>query len=95
MNPLLGRLQPYPFEKLRALNAGVTPNPALSPINLSIGEPKHPTPAFVRETLAGALDGLAAYPATAGTPALREAIAAWIARRYSVPVPDAATQVPR
>jgi N-succinyldiaminopimelate aminotransferase len=93
LNPLLGRLQPYPFEKLRALHAEVTPAAGLSPINLSIGEPKHPTPAFVRETLAGALDGLAAYPATAGTPALREAIAAWLMRRYALPALDPATQV--
>jgi N-succinyldiaminopimelate aminotransferase len=93
LNPLLGRLQPYPFEKLRALLAGVTPNPALRPINLSIGEPKHPTPALVKAALAGALDGLSAYPATAGTPALREAIAAWLMRRYALPALDAATQV--
>jgi N-succinyldiaminopimelate aminotransferase len=93
VNPNLLKLQPYPFEKLRALLAGVTPNPALSPINLSIGEPKHPTPELVKAALAGALDGLAAYPATAGTPALREAIAAWLARRYSLPPLDATTQV--
>ena len=93
MNPLLGRLQPYPFEKLRALLAAVTPNPALRPINLSIGEPRHPTPALVKLALAGALDGLSGYPATAGTPALREAIAAWLVRRYALPALDAATQV--
>ena len=93
MNPLLGRLQPYPFEKLRALLAGVSPNPALRPINLSIGEPKHPTPELVKAALAGALDGLSAYPATAGIPALREAIAAWLMRRYALPALDAATQV--
>jgi len=93
LNPLLGRLQPYPFEKLRALLAGVAPNPALRPINLSIGEPKHPTPELVKAALAGALDGLSAYPATAGTPALREAIAAWLMRRYALPALDAATQV--
>ena len=93
MNPLLGRLQPYPFEKLRALLAGVSPNPALRPINLSIGEPKHPTPELVKAALAGALDGLSAYPATAGTPALREAIAGWLMRRYSLPALDSATQV--
>ena len=93
MNPLLDRLQPYPFEKLRALLAGVVANPALAPINLSIGEPKHPTPPLVKEALAAALDGLAAYPATAGLPALREVIAAWLARRYGIPAPDAQTQV--
>ena len=93
MNPLLGRLQPYPFEKLRALLADVTPNPALRPINLSIGEPKHATPELVKAALAGALEGLAVYPATAGTPALREAVAAWLARRYALKAIDAATQV--
>lgn len=93
MNPRLARLQPYPFEKLRALLAGVTPNAALRPINLSIGEPKHPTPNLVKAALAGSLEGLAVYPATAGTPALREAIAAWLSRRYGIPAPDPATQV--
>ena len=93
MNPLLGRLQPYPFEKLRALLSGVTPDPALRPINLSIGEPKHPTPDLVKAALAASLDGLAAYPATAGTPALREAIAAWLVRRYGLAALDPATQV--
>lgn len=93
MNPLLGRLQPYPFEKLRALLAGVSPNPDLSPIDLSIGEPKHPTPELVREALVQGLDGLAAYPATAGSAALREAVAAWLVRRYGLPEVDPATQV--
>jgi N-succinyldiaminopimelate aminotransferase len=93
LNPLLARLQPYPFEKLRALLAGATPDAALRPINLSIGEPKHATPALVRDALAASLDGLAAYPATAGTPELRGAIAAWLARRYGIPAPDAERQV--
>jgi N-succinyldiaminopimelate aminotransferase len=92
-NPLLERLQPYPFEKLRALIGGHTPNAGLRPINLSIGEPKHPTPALVKDALAGNLDGLAVYPATAGTPALRQAIAGWLERRYGIPRPDAETQV--
>ena len=88
MNPLLAKLQPYPFEKLRALIAGHTPPAHLRPINLQIGEPKHPTPALVKEALATALDGLAAYPLTAGTPELRQAIAAWLSRRYGIPALD-------
>ena len=92
-NPLLDRLQPYPFEKLRALIGGHTPNPALKPINLSIGEPKHPTPALVKDALASGLDGLAIYPATAGTPELRQAIAGWLERRYGIPKPEADGQV--
>ena len=93
MNPLLAKLQPYPFEKLRALIAGNTPPANLRPINLQIGEPKHPTPALVKDALAKALDGLAAYPLTAGTPELRQAIATWLARRYGIPTPNAETEV--
>ncbi|HWA37505.1 MAG TPA: succinyldiaminopimelate transaminase [Burkholderiales bacterium] len=93
MNPLLARLQPYPFERLRGLLAGATPDPALRPIDLSIGEPKHPTPQLVKDALIAALDGLSAYPRTAGLPELRQAIAAWLGRRYGIPVPDPETQV--
>jgi N-succinyldiaminopimelate aminotransferase len=83
VNPLLSRLKPYPFERLRALTGG---KPA--EINLSIGEPKHPTPSLVKEALAAALDGLSTYPQTAGTPELRAAIAGWLARRYGIPPPE-------
>jgi N-succinyldiaminopimelate aminotransferase len=93
VNPLLDKLQPYPFEKLRRLLHGVTGNEKLKPINLQIGEPKHPTPELVTSALIRALDGLSVYPLTAGLPELREAIAGWLARRYSIPKPDAATQV--
>lgn len=84
MNPRLAQLQPYPFQKLRDLLSGVTPDPALAPINLSIGEPKHATPAFIREALCAGLDGLAHYPTTQGQAALREAIAAWVRARHGV-----------
>ncbi len=93
MNPLLDQLQPYPFEKLRRLLADVTPNPAYRPISLGIGEPKHPTPAFIRQALTDHLDGLASYPTIAGSEALRGAIAGWLERRYGLPKIDAATQV--
>ncbi|MCF8198727.1 MAG: succinyldiaminopimelate transaminase [Sulfuritalea sp.] len=93
MNPDLARLQPYPFEKLRHLFAGVSPAPSFSEIKLSIGEPRHATPPFIQQALADNLAGLAIYPSTQGTDALREAIAAWIVRRYGVSKPDSATQV--
>jgi N-succinyldiaminopimelate aminotransferase len=92
MNPLLSHLQPYPFERLRALTAGITP-PAVSPIRLSIGEPQHPTPDLVRAALVAHLDGLATYPATGGLAELREAMAAWFRTRYSLPDLDAACEV--
>jgi N-succinyldiaminopimelate aminotransferase len=93
LNPQLARLQPYPFERLRALFAEVTPNPAHPPINLSLGEPKHPTPALLLAALASGATGLANYPTTAGAPALREAIAAWLKRRHGLQALDALTQV--
>ncbi len=84
MNPHLDQLQPYPFEKLRGLFAGVTPNPAYKEIKLSIGEPQHATPQFIIDALAGGLNGLANYPTTQGTPALRQSIANWCQRRYGL-----------
>jgi len=85
MNPNLSLLQPYPFQRLRDLFKGITPNPEFSPINLSIGEPKHATPQLVKDALTNNLSGLASYPTTAGSLELREAISAWISRRYSIP----------
>ncbi|AXS80088.1 succinyldiaminopimelate transaminase [Dechloromonas sp. HYN0024] len=92
MNSHLAQLQPYPFEKLRALFAGVTPNPQYKEIKLSIGEPQHPTPPFIMEALANGLKGLANYPTTQGVPALRQAIAAWCQRRYGLAL-DAETEI--
>jgi len=83
MNPRLAQLRPYPFERLRALLEGVRPNDAYTAINLSIGEPKHPTPALIRDALTQSLAGLAQYPPTSGMPLLREAITQWIASRYA------------
>jgi N-succinyldiaminopimelate aminotransferase len=84
MNPDLDRLQPYPFEKLAQLLAGVAPA-AKPPIALSIGEPKHPVPPFILDALARALPAIDSYPTTAGIPALREAIAGWLSRRFRLP----------
>lgn len=84
MNPLLAKLQPYPFERLRALFAGATPSADQRPISLGIGEPRHPTPPFIRDAMLGALSGLAVYPATGGEPRLREACAGWLQRRYGL-----------
>jgi N-succinyldiaminopimelate aminotransferase len=92
MNPLLARLHPYPFERWRELTQGITPPAHLRPISLGIGEPKHATPALIQDALIKAMPGLASYPATAGEPALREAITSWLKRRYGVTV-DPLTQV--
>jgi len=92
VNPHLSLLQPYPFERLRALLDGINP-PALPPIRLSIGEPQHAPPALVLDALTTHLDGLSTYPSTAGMDALRESIAAWFVRRYGLPALDPSCQV--
>lgn len=93
MNPRLDALHPYPFEQLRLLMAGVQAPAHQRPIGMSIGEPKHATPEFIREALVANLGGLSSYPATRGLSALREAISSWLARRYAIPAPDPDTQV--
>lgn len=93
MNPDLDRLQTYPFQKLAALLDGIAPPPGKDPIALYIGEPKHPTPAFIRQTLVENLDGLAGYPPTAGGEALRSAIADWLRVRYRLDAVDPRREV--
>ena len=93
MNPLLSRLQPYPFERLRQLHADITPNPAYKPISLGIGEPRHATPQLIKDALTGSLAGLASYPGTLGEPQLRQTMSDWLARRYGGLKVDAATQI--
>jgi len=93
LNPDLSLLHPYPFERLRQLFAGVVPNPGRSAINLSIGEPKHATPALITDAMISGAKGLANYPTTAGAPELREAVARWLVRRHKLVALDPATQV--
>ncbi len=85
MNPDLDRLQPYPFERLAQLKKGLTPPAHLPHISLSIGEPKHPTPGFITEEVIAHLHGMATYPTTKGSGKLREAVADWATRRFSLP----------
>ena len=98
MNPLLSRLQPYPFERLRQLFANTTPNPDLRHISLGMGEPKHPTPAFLQQAMIEAImstpSGLASYPATGGEPQLRDAFAHWLKKRYGLDVNPATQMLP-
>jgi len=92
VNPLLNKLQPYPFEKLRILFANIMPAP-LTPVSFGIGEPRHPTPQFIKDAMIDALSGLARYPSILGSTELRQALAAWLQRRYQLPPVDAVTEV--
>ena len=85
MNPRLSQLHDYPFQRLEALLDGISPAAHRPPVSLSIGEPKHEPPAAVVECLADRQrlsEGLGAYPATRGIRELREAICAWLERRF-------------
>ncbi|KXX64402.1 succinyldiaminopimelate transaminase [Marichromatium gracile] len=84
MNPDLDRLQSYPFQRLAALKQGLEPPADRDHIALSIGEPKHPTPSLVSETLIAHLHLLSGYPTTRGLAALREAIADWLGQRFAL-----------
>ncbi len=83
-NQYLKKLHPYPFEKLNAVKATVTPNTELSHIALSIGEPKHQPPSFVINTLTENIEKLSLYPSTKGTDALRQAMATWAQKRFQL-----------
>ena len=93
MNPNLDRLQTYPFQKLSELLEGTTSPRSLKPIALHIGEPKHPTPDFIKQALIGNLDGLSTYPTTLGGEGLRQAIAEWLRRRYSLRAIDHQSEI--
>ncbi len=84
MNPELDRLHPYPFTRLARLKEGITPPRDRDHIPLSIGEPRHAPPHFIGQELLAHLHGLANYPLTKGSPALRETIAHWLVRRYTL-----------
>ena len=88
-NTHLDLLQPYPFERLRALHNGIGHLGELTHISLSIGEPKHSPPKFVIDELSNPhslAKHLATYPATKGSEMLRTSISEWLARRFSVTV---------
>ena len=93
MNPDLERLQSYPFQKLNMLLEGIRPDPSRKLIPLYIGEPKHPTPEFIKQALVDHLDGMASYPLTVGSAELRGAIAGWLKRRYRLDAVDPASEV--
>jgi acetylornithine aminotransferase len=89
VSPVLEGLRVYPFVRLteakrRLLEQGV------EVIDFGIGEPREETPAFIREALEA--EPRSGYPLAEGLPELREAVAAWCARRFGVTL-DPETEV--
>jgi N-succinyldiaminopimelate aminotransferase len=93
VNPDLERLQSYPFQKLDALLNGLKPDAGRTPVALYIGEPRHPTPEFIKQALIEHLSGLASYPSTLGGEGLRVAIAEWLVRRYGLQAIDPGSEI--
>ncbi len=86
INDRLEQLRDYPFQRMTDLIAGIAPGGGRhKAIALWIGEPRHGVPELARRPLAGHLDAYGAYPPVEGTPGLRQAVAAWLARRYRLP----------
>lgn len=89
----LDSLGAYPFERLRALLAGLDQPAGLSPIDAGAGEPRLPLPEFVAPALNDNIGGFSRYPTTRGSDVLRGAVADWLEQRYGLENVDADTQV--
>lgn len=85
-------LPDFPWDSLAPHAATARAHPD-GMIDLSVGTPVDPTPAVVQEALAAAADA-PGYPTVHGSAALREAVAAWYARRRGVPDLDPASVLP-
>jgi N-succinyldiaminopimelate aminotransferase len=80
-------LPEYAFPRLRRLLGGLPPGGEV--VHMSIGEPQHPFPDWIAETIAAHADEFGNYPPNEGAPELLNAISGWIGRRYGVSVePD-------
>ena len=85
-NPRLTEtLTDFPFARLNALIAPITPPAHLSMINMSVGEPQGAMPAFARQIVIDEVDGWNRYPPNQGLPDLNLAICEWLTRRYKLP----------
>jgi N-succinyldiaminopimelate aminotransferase len=85
LNPRLQDLSDYMFRRLALLLEPVAPPPGRVSIDLSIGQPMHPIPELLTQTLQENRDLWGRYPPVNGTPAFREAVADWLTRRYHLP----------
>ncbi|SMH56077.1 aminotransferase class I/II-fold pyridoxal phosphate-dependent enzyme [Azospirillum agricola] len=84
-NDRLDRLTDYPFTRLANLLSGITPRANTAPVLLSVGEPQHPPPAILDETLRANVAGWSKYPPVGGSPDFRAAAGDWLTRRYGLP----------
>lgn len=93
MTPDLAHLHPYPFQRLKTLFSRLQHQAGLPHIDLSLGEPAHPTPSVIKEAVVNNLAGLSHYPATLGDQRLRATISEWIRQRYAIPLLNPDTDI--
>jgi len=95
LNPVLAGMASYPFVRLAEAKRAVAAR-GLEVIDFGVGEPREETPPFIRRALARAVDAepISTYPLAEGLPELREAIAAWTARRFGATLDPDSEVVP-
>src|SRR3954451_8084080 len=91
LSPVLADLTQYPFARLDDWKAEAAAR-GVELIDFGIGDPHEVTPPFIREALLASVDEVSSYPRATGLPELRDAVAAWIQRRFGVEV-DPATEI--
>ena len=91
LSPVLADLAQYPFTRLDDWRAEARAR-GIELIDFGMGDPREVTPGFIRDALVAGLTDVSSYPRATGLPELREAVAAWIERRFGVDV-DAATEI--
>ena len=91
LSPLLAELEQYPFARLDGWRAEARAA-GIDVIDFGVGDPREATPQFIRDALVDGLRDVSSYPRAVGLPEYREAVAAWIERRFGVQV-DAAEEV--
>lgn len=84
-NDRLSQLFDYPFTRLRTLLDGLAAPAGVTPVMLSLGEPKHTPPALIEQVLSSQSWAWNLYPPVPGTPGFRQACADWLTRRYALP----------
>ena len=93
LSPVLAELAQYPFARLDDWKSAASTR-GIDLIDFGMGDPREPTPAFIREAMLASVEEVSSYPRATGLPELRTAIAGWIERRFGASVDPAGELVP-
>jgi succinyldiaminopimelate transaminase len=93
LSPVLSSVGTYPFVRLEEAKRRIAAR-GVELIDFGVGDPRERTPALIREALLASVDETSKYPLAEGLPELREAIAAWVRRRFGVRLDPAKQVIP-